>query len=65
MLDLCEDEDNMVSFRDKFIKKFCFYGWMKMYIVVSEMVMIYYFVKLMTVGFNVFVFLYIFGRGIG
>lgn len=65
MLDLCEDEDNMVSLRDKLTKKFCPYGWMKMYIVVSEMAMTYYLVKLMTVGSNVFVPLYILGRGIG
>lgn len=66
MLDLCEDEDNMVSLRDKLTKKFCPYGWMKMYIVVSEMAMTYFhLVKLMTVGSNVFVPLYILGRGIG
>ena len=65
MLDLCEDEDNMVSRRDKLTKKFCPYGWMKMYIVVSEMAMTYFhLVKLMTVGSNVFVPLYILGRGI-
>ena len=27
MLDLCEDEDNMVSLRDKLAKKFCSQGW--------------------------------------
>ena len=26
MLDLCEDEDNMVSLRDKLTKKFCSQG---------------------------------------
>lgn len=38
MLDLCEDEDNMVSLRDRLnlTKSFLSYGWMEMYILVSE-----------------------------
>jgi len=36
MLDLCEDEDNMVSLADKLTRKVLFYKWMKMYILVNE-----------------------------
>lgn len=51
MLDLCEDEDNMVSLRDKLTKKFLFYEWMKMYIWVSEILswLIFILLKLMPV----------------
>lgn len=51
MLDLCEDEDNMVSLRDKLTKKFLFYEWMKMYIWVSEILswLIFVLLKLMPV----------------
>ena len=51
MLDLCEDEDNMVSLRDKLTKNFLFYEWMKMYIWVSEILswLIFVLLKLMPV----------------
>lgn len=41
MLDLCEDEDNMVSLREKLTRKVLFSGWLKIYILilVSEMLL--------------------------
>ena len=36
MLDLCEDEDNMISLADKLTRKVLVNKWMKMYILVNE-----------------------------